>query len=88
MEEKPRVFGCDHGITDVWAHIVIVDRDSVLVVKSCHHNRLALGGSVKGGGLGGINRLDVVGEAFEDGHSGRGGVAAHGCNRCNKCHGQ
>jgi hypothetical protein len=61
VQEESRVFGGNYRISDVWAHLVVVHRDTVLVVESGHNHRFAVFGGVKVGGLGGVYWLDVVG---------------------------
>ena len=70
MLEKPRVLGSNHGIDHVRAHLVVIDRDSVFVVKTGQGHRLAVFVSIKSGGLGGVDWLDVFGQTLKCDHSG------------------
>ena len=70
MLEEPRVLGGNHGVDHVRAHLVVIDRDSVFVIKTGQGDRLAVLVGIKSGGLGGVYWLDVFRQTLKGDNSG------------------
>jgi hypothetical protein len=68
--KEARVLGGYNRVADVWRHLVVINRDAVLVVKLGYLYRLTILGRVKGRRLGSVDWLDVVRKVLEDGDTG------------------
>ena len=65
MLKESRVFGGDHGIANVRRHVVVINRDAVLVIELGHLNGLAILDAINGRSLGCVHGLYVVGQVLE-----------------------